>query len=151
MSGSGISWAICKSAPSSRQITMPAPHHTGFYRPDALPAAQPTASKHWRQERNRLGWVCHIVCHYTKHKMQPIVTYIPQSVCPCVCVCWSPPKALQKWMRWTNQGDLCGMDTSETKEPCIGWGPRWPQWEKANLGGISQPTINVINILNHIQ
>jgi len=26
-SGSGISWAICKSAPISSQITMPAPHH----------------------------------------------------------------------------------------------------------------------------
>ena len=48
VSGSGISWVICKSAPRSRQITMPAPHHSVFYRPDALPAAQPTASKHWR-------------------------------------------------------------------------------------------------------
>ena len=48
VSGSGISWAICNSAPCSRQITMPAPHHSVFYRPDALPAAQPTASKHWR-------------------------------------------------------------------------------------------------------
>jgi len=46
VSGSGISWAICKSAPRSRQITMPAPHQSVFYRPDALPAAQPTASKH---------------------------------------------------------------------------------------------------------
>jgi len=27
VSGSGISWAICKSAPRSRQITMQAPHH----------------------------------------------------------------------------------------------------------------------------
>ena len=50
VSGSGISWAICKSAPRSRQITTPAPHHSVFYRPDALPAAQPTASKHWRDE-----------------------------------------------------------------------------------------------------
>ena len=49
MSGSGISWAICKSAPCSRQITTPAPHYSVLYRPDALPAAQPTASKHWRQ------------------------------------------------------------------------------------------------------
>ena len=49
VSGSGNSWAICKSAPHSRQITMPAPHHSVFYRPDALPAAQPTASKHWKQ------------------------------------------------------------------------------------------------------
>jgi len=49
VSGSGISWAICKSAPCSRQITMPAPHRSVFYRPDALPAAQPTESEHWRQ------------------------------------------------------------------------------------------------------
>jgi len=48
MSGSGISWAICKSASCSSQITTPAPHHSVFYRPDALPAAQPTVSEHWR-------------------------------------------------------------------------------------------------------
>ena len=48
VSGSGISWAICKSAPRCRQITTPAPHHSVFYRTNALPAAQPTASKHWR-------------------------------------------------------------------------------------------------------
>jgi len=48
VSGSRISWAICKSALCSRQITTPAPHHSVFYKPDALPAAQPTASKHWR-------------------------------------------------------------------------------------------------------
>jgi len=40
--------AICKSAPSSRQITTPAPHDCVFYRLDALPATQPTASKHCR-------------------------------------------------------------------------------------------------------
>jgi len=47
VSGSGISWAICKSASRSRQ---PCQHPTTqfFYRPDALSAAQPTASKHWR-------------------------------------------------------------------------------------------------------
>ena len=28
MSGNGITWAICKSAPRSRQITTPAPHHS---------------------------------------------------------------------------------------------------------------------------
>ena len=49
VNGSGISWAICKSAPRSRQITTPATHYSVFYRPDALPATQPTASKHWRQ------------------------------------------------------------------------------------------------------
>ena len=53
VSGSGISWAVCKSAPCSRQTTTrqtttPAPHYSVFYRPYALPAAQPTAPKHWR-------------------------------------------------------------------------------------------------------
>jgi len=31
----------------SLQTTTPVPHHSTFYRPDALPAAQPTVSKHW--------------------------------------------------------------------------------------------------------
>ena len=53
VSGSGFSWAMCKSAPHCRQITTPAPHHSVFYRPDALPAAQPTASKHWRQAQTQ--------------------------------------------------------------------------------------------------
>jgi len=46
VSGSGISWAVCKSAPCSRQIATPAPHYSVFYRLDVLPAAQPSASKH---------------------------------------------------------------------------------------------------------
>ena len=49
VSGNGIRWAICKSAPRTRQTSTPAPHHSVFCRPDALPAAQPTVSKHWRQ------------------------------------------------------------------------------------------------------
>ena len=57
VSGSGISWAICKSAPRSRQITMPALHHSVFYKLDAIPAAQPTSSKHWRQK------MCYKVIH----------------------------------------------------------------------------------------
>jgi len=47
VSGTGISWNTRKSAPRSIQITMPVPHHSVFYSSDALPAAQPTASKHW--------------------------------------------------------------------------------------------------------
>jgi len=34
-----------QSTPHSRQITTPTPHHLIFYRPDALPDAQPTMSK----------------------------------------------------------------------------------------------------------
>ena len=44
VSGSGISWAICKSASRPRQITTPAlPPPLSFYRRDAVPA---TEAKH---------------------------------------------------------------------------------------------------------
>jgi len=45
VSGSGISWAICKSAPRSRQIATPATHHSVFYRPDGgCPSCRPINS-----------------------------------------------------------------------------------------------------------
>ena len=62
MSGSGISWAVCKSAPLSRLITMPAPHHSVFYRPDALPDAQRTASKYRRQQGHTGKKITNTVC-----------------------------------------------------------------------------------------
>ena len=44
-----------QSAPHARQITTPTNHH----RPEALPDAQPTVSKHWRQSKtsqfNKIG------------------------------------------------------------------------------------------------
>ena len=43
VSGSGISCAICKSAPHSRQITMPAPHHS-VYLQAGCPSCRPTNS-----------------------------------------------------------------------------------------------------------
>ena len=74
VSGNGISWAICKSASHPIMITMPASHHSVFYRPDAhfygpdaLPAAQPTTSKHWwskhwkRKHWRRLDDMCYSV------------------------------------------------------------------------------------------
>ena len=43
VSGSGISWAICKSASRSRQITTPAPHHSVFLQA-GCPSCRPTNS-----------------------------------------------------------------------------------------------------------
>ena len=68
VSGSGISWAECKSAPCSRQKTTPAPYHSDFYRPDALPAAQPTESKHWRQLSTILTKM--VAIHNTQFKLK---------------------------------------------------------------------------------
>ena len=43
VSGSGISWTICKSAPLSRQITSPVPHHSVFLQA-RWPSCHPTNS-----------------------------------------------------------------------------------------------------------
>ena len=43
VSGSGISWAICKSAPHSTRITTAAPHHSVFLQA-GCPSCRPTNS-----------------------------------------------------------------------------------------------------------
>jgi len=43
VSGSGISWAVCKSKPRSRQITMPAPYRSVFLQA-GCPSCRPTDS-----------------------------------------------------------------------------------------------------------
>jgi len=76
VSGSGFSWAICKSAPRSRQINTPAPHYSVFYRLDALPATQPTVSKHWRHGRQTCGihyfGQCHQIIHRNTQNKYPL-------------------------------------------------------------------------------
>ena len=101
VSGSSISWAICKFAPHSRQITTPARHHSVFYRPDALPAAQPTASKHWRQIHNS---------HYLIELIFAdlfVVVLSNRSICVPVCIsAWAistesndlSPKPSARWL-----------------------------------------------------
>ena len=54
VSGSGISWATCKSASRSRQITMPASHHSKFFtgRMPFLPPNQQRQSTEGNREDN---------------------------------------------------------------------------------------------------
>jgi len=50
-----------------------APHHSVFYRPDALPAAQPTASKHWRPLLNTVQ--NKIITQHTKYDSSKLMQY----------------------------------------------------------------------------
>ena len=50
MSGNGVSWVVCKSAPCSRQITMPVPYHSSFLQagcPFCCPTNSLKALKAW--------------------------------------------------------------------------------------------------------
>ena len=78
MSDSGISWAICKPASRSRQITTPAPHHCSvFYRPDALPAGQPTASS---RPKGKCKWSRPIAVTTT---LTATGTHVPYGITQC--------------------------------------------------------------------
>ena len=43
---------VCTSLQTDNHASMAASHHSVICRPDAVPAAQPTASKHWRHSVN---------------------------------------------------------------------------------------------------
>ena len=64
VSGSGISWAICKSASRSRQITTPAPHYSTFL--------QAGCTLHHRKllYAMPLYTVCFILSHMFRHEKQ---------------------------------------------------------------------------------
>ena len=75
MSGSGISWAICNSAPRSRQITTPAPHCSVFLQA-GCPSCCPTKSV-LTNTGNK--YFCHLSCKmrqilYKKYQfMWPVI------------------------------------------------------------------------------
>ena len=60
VSGSGISWAICKCAPRSRQIATPAPHHSVFLQA-GCPSCHPTNSVKALKDTCTTNW--HITIH----------------------------------------------------------------------------------------
>ena len=104
VSGSGISWAICKSAPCFRQITMPAAHHSVLDRPNALPAAKPTVSKHWRQS------------------VFTVVIFLPSAVKRYglhLFLCWhcqyTSSSLVGLWTElWVNAGWMCKLHSLQT-------------------------------------
>ena len=68
VTGSGISWAVCKSAPCSRQITTPAPHHSVFLQA-GCPSCCPTNSV---KALKALVTACRKLC---KQNWPPLLCY----------------------------------------------------------------------------
>ena len=123
MSGSGISWAICKSAPRSTQTTTPAPHHSKFFKAGcALPAAQPTASKHWRHNINNISNLIIITAAIQltsgHHQILKIVFYPHDAVLTRYesksCVCHKLVFYWNGWMMELVSGMEASTDLSNT-------------------------------------
>ena len=62
VSGSGISWAACKSAPRSRQTTTPAPHHSVFLQA-GCPSCRPANSFKALKEQFELLYSADLLLH----------------------------------------------------------------------------------------
>jgi len=78
VSGSGISWAVCKSAPRSRQITTPVPHHSVFT--GRMPFLPPNQQRQSTEGTKVL-------------EKGPL-----NVVCVCVCVCLHPLNKSRLWL-----------------------------------------------------
>ena len=83
VSGSGISWAICKSAPRSRQITTPAPHHSVFLLagcPSCCPTNSVKALKAffcgWEIQFDRLLPVQCVKCLHLFWRYSPLAVFV---------------------------------------------------------------------------
>ena len=76
VSGSGISWAACKSAPCSGQITTPALYHSFFS--DALPITAKSIKSSWYCTR-KLCWIATFHSAFPTSKV--LFDYCPMPVC----------------------------------------------------------------------
>ena len=67
VSGSGISWNICKSAPRSRQITTPAPHHSVYFT-GRMPFLPPNQQRQSTEGIPRSIFSVHLLaCNFAKY------------------------------------------------------------------------------------
>ena len=71
VSGSGISWAICKSASRCRQITMPVPHHSSFFT-GRMPFLPPNQQR--QSTEGTSLWVAQFSVHSLKGKPPELST-----------------------------------------------------------------------------
>ena len=88
-------------APCSRQITMPTPHLSIFYRPDALTNAQSTVSKHWKQS--------HVLSIQKKLKIVLQTYHVSHFIISCAC--W---QVMSTWHK--------------NSVPCTLHIPQWRTW-----------------------
>ena len=108
VSGSGIGWVICKSAPHSRQTTTSAPHYSVFL--DWMPFLPQTNSVKAQNIKSikYLIKVCYKFCHSAFTFVYTSAVYVQTSVCmhaysklwtrllPTEVCIWEPSKQLQK-------------------------------------------------------
>ena len=131
---SGISWAICKSTPRSRQITTPAPHRSSFLQtgcPSWCPTNSVKALKAYqtKQQHNRHYQA---TLHACSAQLQPIVTHAAWSWSVCMSVGHNLRHTKKRMNRskchlgWNQVGPINHIGPNPPRERAI-WGEScWP-------------------------
>jgi len=94
VTGRGMGWAICKSAPCSRQITMPAPHHSVFFTgqmPFLPPNQQRQSTEGTSTEgtvltnKDKIRWLLHTI-YIAKKMLQQSNAHIHNEISSTACL-----------------------------------------------------------------
>ena len=93
-----------------------------FYRPDALPATQPTVSKHWRHFQRRLGYITTILLRiisgpHVQEIDATLATYLHWGQCSRAK--WLECEFVARWVLRILA--VCEITTVSVTEDCTGW------------------------------
>jgi len=103
VSGSGISWATCKSAPHPKQITMPAPHHSVF-----------------------TGWMPFLPPNQQRQSIEgnwAITIWLNKE-----CEYFNALRWSFFWRSWSSRSSKIKLDWSIMAERAVGWCRAWSDW-----------------------
>ena len=84
VSDSGISWAICKSASRSRQITMPVPHHSSYFT-GRMPFLPPNQQRQSTEGKGVVSCSCVFVQCLPYSKMANFLARSATATASCLC------------------------------------------------------------------
>ena len=97
----GNNWSY-KSCESPVRSSPPTNQHPTFQKPDALPVAQPTVSKHWR-EKYHIPWTC-LGAHLGVFQLclWPLCSWLPWGGLPCLSsALWCQYHKSQGWLTYS--------------------------------------------------
>ena len=123
-------------------------HHSVFYRLDALPAAQPTASKHWRQH-NPAIIAAHIFQYWKHTTICNNVTMMPKSYIHCSyscrhqCLVWRYKAFVADWPKFFIRLNVSLGEEAHPREPHILVVDKHLDWDQVRLTQMIYETTHV--------
>jgi len=146
VNGSGIIWAVCKSAPRSRQITTPAPHHSVFLQA-GCPSCCPTYSV---KALKALQKVAQVIGNLTAPGFYRMLMLQALSVLTTQCHVWLVITNVGLLCRWSSGTTAYDASTRsvprswQSRQDVSAWhddASQWQCWDAAVIGHVCRTAI----------